>query len=73
MKSNYKYHAVSAILFLGIGIYFLVQKDLQQNQENTYSQLHEFLPWVIIVWGIFKSVNAYLMYRRDRNQKHETK
>lgn len=66
MKTNYWYHAFSGIVFISIGLYFLSNPPDALKQASE-SAVQNVLPWVIIAWGLFKGVNAYLLFKKNRN------
>jgi hypothetical protein len=69
MKSNYKYHAISSLLFLGIGGYFLRQNLAAESQQGFAGSMHNYLPYVILLWGAFKGINAYLLFQKQKSKQ----
>jgi hypothetical protein len=66
MKTNHWYHAFSGVVFISIGLYFLSNPP-ESLTQSAGAGMQNVLPWVIITWGAFKGVNAYLIYQKKRN------
>jgi hypothetical protein len=53
-------------VFISIGLYFLSNPP-ESLTQSAGAGMKNVLPWVIITWGAFKGVNAYLIYQKKRN------
>jgi hypothetical protein len=66
MKTNYKYHALTGLVFIGIGLFFLWNSP-EALSNNPTSGIQKYLPGVVMLWGGFKLINAYLLFKKQKN------
>jgi hypothetical protein len=53
-------------VFLGIGLFFLWNSP-EALSNNPTSGIQKYLPGVVMLWGGFKLINAYLLFKKQKN------
>lgn len=65
LRTGYVYHFFTALVFIGLGIFMLVRPEVLNNKG-----LNPF--WIgilLFVWGGFRVVNGYLVYKKQKREK----
>jgi hypothetical protein len=61
-KTNHWYHWISALAFWSFAVVFYQKGDLDVMGYGS-TPVVVFL----LVWGLFRAFNGYLLYRKNRN------
>jgi hypothetical protein len=59
LKTNHWYHWIFALIFWSFAVVFYQKDDL-----NIMGQGSTPIVWVFAVWGLFRAVNGYLLFKR---------
>lgn len=65
MRTGYKYHFITAAVFIAAGLILWIKPSLLQGVKPETVSIVALL---LAVWGIFRGLNGYFMYRKSRNQ-----
>jgi hypothetical protein len=65
-RTGYIYHWVSAVLFIGIGMYVFFNPSVLPGNS---SSLKAGIAALLSIWGLFRGINGYLIYRRRSHEK----
>lgn len=67
-KTGFFYHFLTAVVFIGMGAYFITLNPslLEIRGINPI-----WFGGILLIWGIFRGVNGYLMMRKRRNAENE--
>ncbi|MFN4915787.1 MAG: hypothetical protein ACK5FT_10775 [Sphingomonadales bacterium] len=67
-KTGYFYHFLTASVFIGMGIYFIT---LNPSALEIRGINPIWFGGILLVWGVFRGINGYLMMRKRRNTGNE--
>jgi hypothetical protein len=67
-KTGYVYHFLTAALFIGMGLYLMVVNPSMLDSKGINPL---WFGGILIVWGIFRGINGYLMWQRKSRGGNE--
>lgn len=67
-KTGHFYHFLTAVVFICMGLYFwfLNPESLSLKGINPM-----WFGGVLLIWGVFRGINGFLMLRKKRNNQHD--
>jgi len=64
-QTGYKYHFITALVFVLAGAALLLKPSIVKLPEDTAT----ILAVLIMVWGIFRGINGYFLYKKTKRSE----